>query len=186
MADEPGKLLDSTAWNWNDLAAKKTDVGERRDVVHQPTRTLDELEMHITTLNPHTASHPPHTHPNEEMVIVKEGTLQAHVNGKEVVVPAGRRAVLRLDAAARGAEHRRHARHLLRDQLGEPRHQDEEDSADAGAVDGAVVSYGGGCAAWRSCRCRRRSSIRCRSSGVAFCQRSRSRWRCSGVSFLKR
>ena len=69
--------------------AKKTDVGERRDVVQQPTRTLDELEMHITTLNPHTASHPPHTHPNEEMVIVREGTLQAHVNGKEIVVGAG-------------------------------------------------------------------------------------------------
>ena len=101
LADEPAKLLDSTAWHWSDLTAKKTDVGERRDVVRQPTRTLDELEMHITTLNPHTASHPPHTHPNEEMVIVKEGTLQAHVNGKEVVVNAGRRPVLRVDAAAR-------------------------------------------------------------------------------------
>jgi XRE family transcriptional regulator, regulator of sulfur utilization len=89
MADEPGKVLDSTAWLWSDLKPNKTDVGERREVVQQPTRTLDELEMHITTLNPHTASHPPHTHPNEEMVIVKEGTLQAHVNGKEVVVPAG-------------------------------------------------------------------------------------------------
>jgi quercetin dioxygenase-like cupin family protein len=64
-------------------------VGELRSVVRQPTRTLDELEMHITTLNPHTASHPPHTHPNEEMVIVKDGTLQAHVNGKEIVVGAG-------------------------------------------------------------------------------------------------
>ena len=89
MADEPGKLLDSTAWQWAALAARKTDVGERRDVVAQPTRTLDELEMHISTLNPHTASHPPHTHPNEEMVIVKEGTLQAHVNGKEIVVGPG-------------------------------------------------------------------------------------------------
>ena len=89
MAVEPGKILDSTAWLWGDLKPNKTDVGERREVVQQPTRTLDELEMHITTLNPHTASHPPHTHPNEEMVIVKEGTLQAHVNGKEVVVPAG-------------------------------------------------------------------------------------------------
>ena len=89
LAQEPKKVLDSTAWQWNELAAKKTDVGERRDVVRQPTRTLEELEMHITTLNPHTASHPPHTHPNEEMVIVKEGTLQAHVNGKEVVVTAG-------------------------------------------------------------------------------------------------
>jgi len=90
MADEPGTgPLDSTAWNWSDLTAKKTDVGELRSVVRQRTRTLDELEMHITTLNPHTASHPPHTHPNEEMVIVKEGTLQAHVNGREIVVPAG-------------------------------------------------------------------------------------------------
>ena len=89
MADEPGKLLDSTAWKWADLQPHKTEVGERREVVQQPTRTLDELEMHITTLNPHTTSHPPHTHPNEEMVILKEGTLQAHVNGKEVVVKAG-------------------------------------------------------------------------------------------------
>jgi XRE family transcriptional regulator, regulator of sulfur utilization len=89
LAEEPKKVLDSIAWQWNELAAKKTEVGERRDVVRQPTRTLEELEMHVTTLNPHTASHPPHTHPNEEMVIVREGTLQAHVNGKEVVVTAG-------------------------------------------------------------------------------------------------
>jgi len=89
IAQEPGRLLDSTAWKWEDMPAKKTDVGELRSVVRQPTRTLDELEMHITTLNPHTASHPPHTHPNEEMVIVREGTLQAHVNGREVVVGPG-------------------------------------------------------------------------------------------------
>ncbi|HTU64662.1 MAG TPA: cupin domain-containing protein [Steroidobacteraceae bacterium] len=89
FADEAKSLLDSTAWQWQDLAVKKTEQGERRNVVTQPTRTLAELEMHITTLNPHTASHPPHTHPNEEMVILKEGTLQAHVNGKEVVVPVG-------------------------------------------------------------------------------------------------
>jgi XRE family transcriptional regulator, regulator of sulfur utilization len=89
FADEPVKLLDSTAWQWADFTAKKTPVGELRAVVDQPTRTLDKLEMHITTLNPHTASHPPHTHPNEEMVILKEGTLQAHVNGKEVVVQPG-------------------------------------------------------------------------------------------------
>ena len=89
VAQEPSKLLDSTAWKWEEMQPKKTEVGELRSVVRQPTRTLDELEMHITTLNPHTASHKPHTHPNEEMVIVKEGTLQAHVNGKEVVVGPG-------------------------------------------------------------------------------------------------
>ena len=89
VAQETSTLLDSTAWKWQDLAPKKTDVGELRNVVRQPTRTLDELEMHITTLNPRTTSHPPHTHPNEEMVIVREGTLQAHVNGREIVVGPG-------------------------------------------------------------------------------------------------
>lgn len=89
LAQQPEKLLDSTAWKWEDMQAKKTDVGELRSVVREPTRTLDELEMHITTLNPHVASHPPHTHPNEEMVIVREGTLQAHVNGKEIVIGPG-------------------------------------------------------------------------------------------------
>ena len=89
FADEAKQDLESTAWNWEDIEAKDTDVGQYRYVVRQPTRTLQELEMHITTLKPHTASHPPHTHPNEEMVLVKEGTLQAHVNGKEIVVGAG-------------------------------------------------------------------------------------------------
>ena len=89
LAQQPGGPLDSTAWKWEDMQPKKTDVGELRSVVREPTRTLDELEMHITTLNPHVSSHAPHTHPNEEMVIVREGTLQAHVNGKEVVVGPG-------------------------------------------------------------------------------------------------
>jgi quercetin dioxygenase-like cupin family protein len=89
VAQEPGKLLDSTAWTWEAMNPNKTEVGELRAVVREPTRTLDELEMHITTLNPHTASHAPHTHPNEEMVIVKEGALQAHVNGRETMVGPG-------------------------------------------------------------------------------------------------
>lgn len=89
FADEARSVLDSTAWKWEDIASRKTDVGEYRHVIRQPTRTLAELEMHITTLKPHTASHAPHTHPNEEMVIVREGTLQAHVNGKEIVVGPG-------------------------------------------------------------------------------------------------
>jgi XRE family transcriptional regulator, regulator of sulfur utilization len=89
MADEKSRVLDSTAWKWEDMAVRKTDVGELRDIVRQPTRTLDELEMHITTLNPNSTSHAPHTHPNEEIVILREGTLQAHVNGKEVVVGPG-------------------------------------------------------------------------------------------------
>ena len=89
LAQSAPRVLESTAFKWEDMTVEKTRVGETRQVIRQPTRTLDQLEMHITTLNPHTASHAPHTHPNEEMVIVREGTLQAHVNGKEVVVGPG-------------------------------------------------------------------------------------------------
>src|SRR5262245_767972 len=76
LADSTPPPLDSKVWSWSELAPVKTPVGERREVVRLPTRTLDELEMHITTLNPHTASHAPHTHPNEEMIILKEGTIR--------------------------------------------------------------------------------------------------------------
>ena len=89
MQQPAPEQLKSQVFDWTKMTAKPNATGEVRSVVRAPTVTLDELEMHITTLNPHTASHAPHTHPNEEMVILKEGTLQAHVNGKEIVVPAG-------------------------------------------------------------------------------------------------
>ena len=89
MADEPGKLLDSTAWNWSDFTVKKTEVGELRSVVRQPTRTLDELEMHITTLNAGQSPHPPHTHPDEELLIVKEGNIESVLEGKTTPLGPG-------------------------------------------------------------------------------------------------
>jgi mannose-6-phosphate isomerase-like protein (cupin superfamily) len=169
IAQEPAKLLDSTAWKWEDMAAKKTDVGELRPVVRAPTRTLDELEMHITTLNAPTASHPPHTHPTEEMVIIREGALQAHVNGREVVVGPGS-VLFSLRCSARGAEHRRCSGHLLRHQLGQPGQQDEEDPeaslgprhsvvrvarpVTAGAAPGGVPASVAAPRAWRSASAR--------------------------------
>jgi quercetin dioxygenase-like cupin family protein len=38
--------------------------------------TLAELEMHVTTLNAGQTSHAPHQHANEELIILKEGTLE--------------------------------------------------------------------------------------------------------------
>jgi XRE family transcriptional regulator, regulator of sulfur utilization len=72
--------LGPSVWNWQAMAERQTDVGAVRDLVRQPTATLDELEMHVTTLNAGTSSHPPHTHPNEELVIVREGTVEV-LNG---------------------------------------------------------------------------------------------------------
>ena len=82
-ADPPAATLRSTAWDWNALAAQPTKVGERRNVVDAPTPTLERLEMHITTLRPGETSHPPHRHPEEELIVVKEGTVLSLVGGQE-------------------------------------------------------------------------------------------------------
>jgi XRE family transcriptional regulator, regulator of sulfur utilization len=75
-------LMGSSVFNWNDIEAKPTNVGSTRKFFQAPTATLDELECHVTTLNPGETPHPPHKHPDEELIIVKEGTVEAMVNGQ--------------------------------------------------------------------------------------------------------
>ena len=82
-------MLRSTVFKWDDLAVKTTPNGERRDVANHATPTLDVFECHITTLNPGKASHAPHRHPQEELIIVKEGTLEVHINGQTQRAGAG-------------------------------------------------------------------------------------------------
>lgn len=75
-------VLGSSLFEWSTLTAQPNRTGEVRRVVQKPTATLDELEIHITTLRPGEESHPPHRHANEEILIVKEGQVEALVNGE--------------------------------------------------------------------------------------------------------
>jgi len=72
----------STVFDWKTMTAQPTKVGEVRRVCQVPTATLDELEIHITTLKAGETSHAPHKHPDEELLIVKEGTVESLVNGE--------------------------------------------------------------------------------------------------------
>lgn len=83
------QVMSSTLVEWNSVGATPTDVGSVRQFFRAPTATLDELELHVTTLNPGVASHAPHQHPNEELVIIKEGTVEVLVNGKMLRAGAG-------------------------------------------------------------------------------------------------
>lgn len=82
LAKAQAPVLSSRIFDWDSLKVEKTNVGARRDVVKSPTATLDELEMHITTLNAGQQSHAPHQHLAEELLIIKEGTLESLVNGE--------------------------------------------------------------------------------------------------------
>lgn len=75
-------VMQSTAFDWNSIAVKQTDVGSVRQFFRNPTVTLDELECHVTTLNPGLSSHPPHKHVNEELVIIREGNVEVLSNGE--------------------------------------------------------------------------------------------------------
>jgi quercetin dioxygenase-like cupin family protein len=82
-------VMHSSVFNWSSLKAVPTPMGERRVVFDSPTPALAELEMHITTLNPGESPHAPHQHPEEELMIIKEGTMEALQGDKTNIVEAG-------------------------------------------------------------------------------------------------
>jgi mannose-6-phosphate isomerase-like protein (cupin superfamily) len=71
----------SSVFDWAKLEVKPTPVGERREIFDNPTATLERLRCHATTVNVGEASHPPHRHPEEELIFVKEGTLEVSIEG---------------------------------------------------------------------------------------------------------
>ena len=74
-------IMHSAVIDWNEVPAKQADVRVLRQFCQGPTATLDELKCtHYPC--PRRASHAPHTHPNEEIVIIKEGTVEAFSNGE--------------------------------------------------------------------------------------------------------
>lgn len=82
LARNVAPVMESSIFDWNTLKAEPKESGARRDVFKAPTATLDELECHITTLKPGASPHEPHKHPAEEIIIIKEGTVESLVNGQ--------------------------------------------------------------------------------------------------------
>jgi quercetin dioxygenase-like cupin family protein len=71
----------STVYEWATTDTKPNEWGAVRQVMRTPTPTLDELEIHISTLQPGKSPHAPHQHQHEELLIIKEGTLETFQSG---------------------------------------------------------------------------------------------------------
>ena len=71
----------STVYAWSTTDTKPNEWGAVRQVMRTPTPTLDELEIHISTLAPGKSPHAPHQHQHEELLIVKDGTLETFQSG---------------------------------------------------------------------------------------------------------
>jgi XRE family transcriptional regulator, regulator of sulfur utilization len=82
-------VLGPTVFNWDEMKPVRNAVGSQAKLCQQPTATLDQLEMHVSTLDPGLMSHPPHRHVNEELIILREGICETLSNGEWVRVEAG-------------------------------------------------------------------------------------------------
>ena len=90
LASGQEPIQGSFAITWDEIQARPTGTsGMSRSVLRAPTATLDELEIHVTALPAGKTTHAPHTHPNEEIIVVREGTLEAFQNGKTTRVGPG-------------------------------------------------------------------------------------------------
>src|SRR5687767_7119211 len=74
--------LASDVFHLDQLAATPTPVGVRREAFDAPTATVDKTHCHITTLNAGASSGTPRKHLQEEIIIIKEGTVEANWDGQ--------------------------------------------------------------------------------------------------------
>ena len=85
LAQAPAKQdLKSAVFDWNKVAEQAAKYGSKRQFFYGKTTILDLLECHLTTLKPGEATHPPRPQAEEELLIVKEGTVEAQIDGKAV------------------------------------------------------------------------------------------------------
>ena len=89
LARPAPQVMGSAVFDWTTIEAKPSKTGASRAFFRAPTATLDELECHATTLAPGASPHPPHPHADEELIVVKEGTVEALVNGQSRRVGPG-------------------------------------------------------------------------------------------------
>ena len=71
----------SQSYDWNAIEYKTTSKGGRRQFMQRPTALLQELEMHVTTLNEGITSHGEHVHEAEEIILVIKGEVEESING---------------------------------------------------------------------------------------------------------
>jgi quercetin dioxygenase-like cupin family protein len=81
--------LASTVFDWEKMKVDTTTNGVRRTVFDAPTTTLDKIHCHITTLNPGQNSGAPRLHLQEEVIVIKEGLVEATADGHKQTVGPG-------------------------------------------------------------------------------------------------
>ncbi len=75
--------------NWNKLVVKPTTKGNTRQVADRQTTMLNNLNIHVTQLNAGLKSHEPHTHKNEEIMLMLDGNAEVQIGAEHQKANAG-------------------------------------------------------------------------------------------------
>lgn len=84
-----GRVMTSTAVEWNSVQARPNANGSSKKFFEGPSPTLDLVECHASTLDPGKMNHEILTRPHDEVIIIKEGTVEAYIVDKWVTLGPG-------------------------------------------------------------------------------------------------
>lgn len=78
-ADSRSKAGTSFMMNWNDMVFKPHNKGGVRQLFDRQTAMFNRFDIHVTQLNQGWKSHDPHTHKNEEIILMLDGHAEMQI-----------------------------------------------------------------------------------------------------------
>jgi quercetin dioxygenase-like cupin family protein len=79
----------SRTYRYEDLKVNTNGENRSRPILNEKLHSGFGIELHETELAPGLAPHPPHRHDHEEMILIREGTLEVTINGRSVNLGPG-------------------------------------------------------------------------------------------------
>jgi quercetin dioxygenase-like cupin family protein len=81
--------LATQVFPWESLPVKQNGQNRSRAIVDGTMHTGYALEMHATELPAGGAPHGSHSHSNDELIVVREGTLEVNIQGRTSKIGPG-------------------------------------------------------------------------------------------------
>ena len=83
-------LVDSTVYEWADLEVEKIGTTERRNIIKGHSDGFDYFQVHASSIQPGEAADDLQIHEDlEQLVIIKEGTVELTMHGESKILIAG-------------------------------------------------------------------------------------------------
>ena len=81
--------LTSKTYSFEQIPVQTSGENQLRPVLDGETHAGVRIELHETELPPGGAPHPPHHHVHEEMILIREGTMEVTISGRSARLGPG-------------------------------------------------------------------------------------------------